>query len=494
VNGKPHPIDYFDVVDERGAEPAPNAAPSASEPPAQLDRRRMIVLLFDTITTSHDRIHRAQIAAQKFVKESRPGDTFAVARLTRDGVMFIVPFTTDRVALQHAIATLRPSRAGDAFALATLESERVTVLTASTTKNIEVREGDARSTTDMPDNVNVFANAVNPFPTETATFPAAALQAQAMAQTERVEEQRRRDDQTWMTYHLGDLADRLSSISGVKHVIFLSEGATGGADLRYARKMYDRFRAAGVILDAVALDSLNVLPDLANTSARLNEREFHRSMTPVNDPMATLYNLALETGGTVAKHPDIRAGLRAIRDLQSVTYILGFRPRDVEKEQNEITVRVKNQPFGTTVAYRRGFSLTVPRDRGDGLFLADVLMNDIPQRGLTLDLKVEPQGRVANVTASVPGPELLAHRPGYMETAVVDVFLYVFDEKDLVAGWGYSRLRIDLAKGRDFLSTNPYKLGQKFELTSGRYTAKALLRFVNSDVTAFQKADFEIAR
>jgi hypothetical protein len=80
-----------------------------------------------------------------------------------------------------------------------------------------------------------------------------------------------------------------------------------------------------------------------------------------------------------------------------------------------------------------------------------------------------------------------------MTTELMDVFVYVFDENNLVAGWGYSRLKIDLEKGREFLTSNPYRLEQRFQLPPGRYSAKALLRYVGSDITGFQRADFEIA-
>src|SRR5688500_7363149 len=43
VNGKPHPIEYFDVVDQRAGE----NAPATANAPIELKRRRLIVLLFD---------------------------------------------------------------------------------------------------------------------------------------------------------------------------------------------------------------------------------------------------------------------------------------------------------------------------------------------------------------------------------------------------------------------------------------------------------------
>jgi hypothetical protein len=269
-------------------------------------------------------------------------------------------------------------------------------------------------------------------------------------------------------------------------------GATGGADLGAIRKMHARFKAAGVILDGVELEGMTVPVEFSATT-RANNSSRARRLAPENDTSASLYLLSLETGGTVTKHGDIAQALRSLRDMQRVTYILGFTPPENQKKANAIAVRVRNQPFGTRVNHRRGYSTDAPSNRGDGLFLADVLMNDIAQRGLTVDLKVERQGPHETIITSVPGQELLAHR-GEKDAVLVDIFLYVFDEKKAVAGWGYSRVRIDLAKGRDFLQTNPYSVRQNFDLKSGQYSAKALLRFVGTDVAGFQRSDFAVTQ
>ena len=77
--------------------------------------------------------------------------------------------------------------------------------------------------------------------------------------------------------------------------------------------------------------------------------------------------------------------------------------------------------------------------------------------------------------------------------ADVDVFLYVFNERNLVAAWSYWRLNIDLEKGREFLAANPYEIQRLFQLRPGKFSAKALLRFPNTEITGFQRADFELA-
>lgn len=486
VNGKRHPIEYFDVIDQRQASDDGKAGVAAESAPAELDRRRMTVLLFDTATTPHYRLRRASEAAQKFVSEARPGDTFAVARLSRDGVRFILPFTIDRAAALRAVTTLQPSRAGDVFSLAMLESERsVGSLVA-------------------PDMIDP-ANEIEPFRISGLRAGARSDEGQTSFPEDRelriaagldyqrgVNQQFRVDEQGRAAIHLGALADRLAPISGVKHVVLFAAGSGISANTTFAVQMHERFKAAGVILDAVELDGLRV-PDFREPESRVDTNMYAApTLTPVSDLTDPLYTLALGTGGSVARHGDIAEGLRYLRDIQGVTYVLGFHPPATGKKENDIKVRVRDQPLGTTVTYRRGYSTEVRGDRGDGLFLADVLMNDIQQRGLTIDLNVARDAGGAKVVANVPGHELLAHGT-QGQNLLVDVFLYVFDANDQVAAWGFWRLSLDLEKGRDFLAANPYTVQKWFTLPSGRYSAKALLRFAGSDVTGFQRADFQIA-
>ncbi len=488
VNGKRHPIEYFDVIDQRGQEPEAEAGAAPEQQMPELHRRRMIVLLFDTVNTTQHRLRRASEAAQKYVLDARPGDTLAVARLTRDGVRFILPFTNDRAAALRAVTTLRPSRAGDVFSLAMLEEERGSIVSQISPDLIDVandledfRVGGLRGrATAREDGASAFGDEA------TDLLVAAALRYQR-----KVNHQFRVDEQGRLATHLGELADRLAPISGVKHVVLLTEGSGISATPHFAVKMHERFQAAGVILDAVELNGLRVS---SFRPAEETATDIYSAPTaaPGTDLVDPLYTLALGTGGTVSTHGDIAEGLRLLRDLQSVTYVLSFRPPETKKSENSISVRVRGQSFGTTVTYRKGYSTTPRGDRGDGLFLADVLMNDIPQRGITVNLNVASGTAGAKVVASVPGAELLAQEITG-QPLLVDVFLYVFDERDQVAAWSYWRLSLDLEKGRDFLAANPYELQKLYPLHVGRYSAKALLRFAGSDITGFQRSDFQIA-
>jgi hypothetical protein len=54
------------------------------------------------------------------------------------------------------------------------------------------------------------------------------------------------------------------------------------------------------------------------------------------------------------------------------------------------------------------------------------------------------------------------------------------------------RVSVDLDKGREFLSANPYTMRQELTLPPGQYTAKAIVRVVGTDKTGFARKDFVI--
>jgi hypothetical protein len=275
---------------------------------------------------------------------------------------------------------------------------------------------------------------------------------------------------------LADLADRLAPISGIKHVVLLREALMmGGLEARFElTRMHRKFRDAGVILDAIDIAGLRAPWSSADSGL-------------LNDPVGSLYEITAETGGMVAPTLD------SLRRTQSLTYILGFvPPPDGKRDWNSIEVRVRNKPFGAYINHRRGYSMTPDEDVDDSLFLADVLLNDIPLNGITVDLDIERNSEAATLVARVPGVELLS--VGSNGATMMDVFLYVFDEKGVVASWTQMRLNVDHAKGREFLEANPYTIRQKFRLGPGRYSAKALVQVVGTEAKGFRQAPFEMPR
>lgn len=457
VNGHRQPIEYFDVLGEasEGQRATDEAAPGLAPAPSELKRRRLVVLLFDTGGSSAYPLQRARVKALQYLAADSSADTYAVATIGRRGVRFLVPFTTDRIAVQRAIGTLAPSEAADPFQLATLAGERSAWHDA-----VVGGEAGLRSAVDTwgggpRGGFGVAGRAVYP--------SGVALERAARDLTDRP-----------FINALSDLADRLAPLSGVKHVVLLSErrDVDAGNSFELILRLHERYREAGVVLDGVDI-RFPVVPG-GNASSAGPDRG-----APDLLLSGFLYALALDTGGTVA------ASLTHLQTLNGVTYVLGFLPPPAGSRTNSIRVRVKDRRLLTEVRYRRSY--TVDTDtRDDSLFLADTLLNDIPQRGVTLDLDVKGM----RMEASIPGAELLAHGPG--NRLALDVFFYVFDESGRAVVWNQLRLNVDLAAGRDFLTLNPYTIRQELRLRPGRYAAKALIRIAGTEMTGFRRTDFVV--
>ncbi len=248
--------------------------------------------------------------------------------------------------------------------------------------------------------------------------------------------------------------------------------------LGVAQRVHEHFRAAGVILDGVDIRLPRVPGGMASESGAGTATTVGKGETPSFFFSEFLYSLTLDTGGTVD------GSLEHLAKRNSVTYVLGFVPPRTHKKQNSIRVRVKDRRVFTEVRYRESYSLGERDPKNDLLFLADTLLNDIEHRGLTLDLGVKG----TSLVATIPGVELLSY-PGD-KPLMLDVYLYVFDEKQQPAAWKHVTLSVDLAKGRGFLSTHPYTVRQDFKLPPGRYAAKAIVRIPGTDKTGFQRTDF----
>lgn len=468
INGKRQEIASLEQVD---TVETPTAEPAATGQ-RPLRQRRLVVLLFDTWNSSFQGIKRGKEAAAKLVQEARPGDTFAVARISRGGVEFVVPFTQDKIALSRAVLTLSASSARDPFRLATMQQERVayTGITASQNQGGGEFGGDIWK--DM--GVRAYQQSLSAIWAEQMDeFQDASGSDQAAIERAKMME------------HLSLLAERLAPLSGVKNVVLLSEMLSPEASRegqalrirmeqqRFAKQLHEHFRGAGVILDAVDLGGLRA-PWGTRTDFNLPE---------------TLHDMTAGTGGTATY------SLNALRERQRSAYVLTFQPHGAQQATNKIVVKAKNVPFGTIVRHRMAYSshaLPAPA-LTDGLFLADVVMNDIPQNGVSMNLKAMPSGNNTAIAVEIPGVELLAHAEGDSQL-LLDAFFYIFDQQNLVVAWAYDRLKLDVDKGRDFLLANAYPILKEFDLDPGRYSAKTLVRISGTDLAGFRRLNLDVRK
>jgi len=481
VNGKPQSVDYFDTIDF-AALPA-----STTSDPRQ---RRLYLLTFDERFSSRAALQRAQKAALQYLDHALPGDVFGVATYTGNhGLQFVVPFTRDQVLLRRALRGLSSAQAGDPLFL--------TVTTG----------GGSMAGLDTPGMQDVgFRRELSIQPLRFA-----------------VEDEIRA---------LSAVADRMAALDGQKHVVLLSGGfnaslihgvqsvhptthtgygtfgptgygtfsmlhggtnafatpyensmsrvryndvaVTGNPQLgfdprlgAYMQEMFGHFTAASVFLDAIDIEGLRPRQRAIDTEG--------------------LFALTHDTGGTLVEHTsDMNVAIQELTDKQRVVYVLGFRPTS-ERRTNGIRVKVRNAPAGARITYRPSYSneISLPASN-DGLHLADVLMNDLPQTGLTLRAAVTPSGKHAVIDVDIATRELLALSDS--QDVEAEALVYVYSGNAVVA---FKERRITIEAAR-VDPAKPVRLSENFELPDGHYAAKVLVRF--GDQIGFVRSDFVVGQ
>jgi len=464
VNGRPQKIDYFDVVDFA------SLSPDQARDPRQ---RRMYVLTFDVVNSTPNSAVRAQRAAEKYLAGAQPSDYFAVALINRyDDIELVVPFTRDQALLRLAVANFSAGSSTDPLRLTVTPADRAVLINTDSAELAELRRIGSGVAAEL---------AVE------ATRSMAAAQLDALAK----------------------LAERMAPLEGYKHIVLLSNGfdssvifggsrpATSNirigslAELTALRKqqqptlpgldgrlpgsqmrMQRKFAAAGVFLDAIDLSGV---------------RPFDM---PSND---SLHLAVADTGGQVVEHRnDLAAAMQRLTDSQQIVYVLGFHAPDTGRKQNEIAVKVAGAPHGSTVAYREAYTSLAGRpSTHDGLRLADIISNDIPQNGITMTTSVATAPKHATVNVTLPGRELLA-LAGDGAWVKGDALIYVFAGQTSVS-FARKGIDIDVARARSTgLGDGNVDITQPFDLPPGKYAMKVLVRIEGHDTLAFAREDFTI--
>jgi len=451
IDGKTHPIEYFEVLDFGAAQPDKEVAPQRD--------RRLDLLLFDLTFAVPARLVKAQQAAEKAIDQSNPAtDLFAVATYSSSrGVFFVTPFLRDRAALRRALHTLRASTAHDALAMTISKDER------NAWKDFQ---GD-------PDSGG--ANAVGAGP-ELVDM----LKGGEANQANLAEPTRRRVEELFDG--IRDAVDRMRDLEGQKHVLLFTQGFDAGlvhglpasgpgipeVDARLMRtleEMNRRFRAAGVMLDSVDVAGL-------------------RHSMAVDENEAALWMLARGTGGQVIHNQnDLSGALTALTSTQQVVYLLGFRRTD--NRAHSIEVHVDGAPHGSNLYYRTGFGESA-KGPIDAIQLADIMLNDIPQSGLTVALEVAPSAGAAAFEITLQRAEIAAQLP---ESApYLDVLLYVFSDSGEAIASAATKIPFDgKAAGRNVMS-----IRKSIALDPGKYVARVLLRAGNTSALGFARKELVV--
>lgn len=429
VNGQRQDIDYFDVV-----------SPAAE---TTLRERRLFLLVFDAAFSRPHALVRAQKAAARLIESAPESDFFSVATFTSgEGVQFAVPFTSDRGALLRAIASLTTSKSGDPLAIVMTSAERASIESITNNAAVDRAETYLPSTRDVDRITGSFFR-------EMAT---AQISRRAEHQVNVFE----------------DLSRRMASLEGQKHVVLMTEGFEGYNDAaeftsrrtppplggaapiafaepyfyRALRDMDRAFQESDVLLHTLDLEGLQISPTVENVL------------------------LAEGTGGaTMTNSNDMALALSRLSNQFAHGYRLGFRPQNVRAGHNTIKVKLRNSR-GLTVKHRLGFSGTPqPTTIDDGLYLADVILNDVPQTGTAAALELSD----GVLHASVPMQPLAAQlgKAGHAELLV-----YAFDEQGKAIAFNKQKINVAADATGEATFDIP--------MPAGATVAKALLRVDDS--------------
>lgn len=444
VNGKQKPIDYFEAVDLAVAR-EPVGAHSVRP---LLRERRLYLLLFDLAFTRPGLIERAKNAADAAVLRSNPStDYFAVATFRHsEGLRFVIPFLNDYVAVRRAIATLQSNDVKDPLGVG---------LTSKQRKKWTEIEGRSQG---VP--MAIGFRTGDPYTDEII---------EGGEVNQELSRQMLRDDVEQQFAGLGTVASRLAAMEGQKHVVIFSAGFSSELFIdrgrgyqedpqmhRFLLRMADAFRAAGAFLDSIDV--------VGNRSADASE-----SLRRISEP----------TGGeTIRNTNDLAAAFTRLTASHDAVYLLGFRRGDATA--GNIDVRVAGVPRDARLSFRTGFGKPAQQRDLDPLQLADIVINDIPQNGLSLKLEATP----TEISILFRPPEVVAQL--LPAKPYVEAMLYVFDEHGGTALFRSKRLPFDAKQAP---KVNVAGVREGVSLPPGKYVVKALLHVAGTQSTGFARAD-----
>ncbi|HYR27894.1 MAG TPA: VWA domain-containing protein [Thermoanaerobaculia bacterium] len=441
VNGKRQSIDFFDEI---GA---------AESQPGSLRERRLFLLMFDLAFSQPPALNRAQKAAAKLLTTASPGDLFSIATYSwRRGVWFVTPFTSDQVALARAIGSLSDSGSGDPLSLVLTTAERQSMTAAWRGYLTDDRPSDALD-----------------------RISGEALRDVFRAEHLRAVEHQMRD--------LEKLGERLGTLQGQKHVILLSEGydaeprdyvATPAASA--GRDSFDmvttRVSNFGWNYGTLSRHLRAMRESFAGHDVLLHALDLRGVVSPmISDALLTLTD---ETGGRyVNNRNDLGRALVDLTESLGHGYVLGFKPSNARAKHNSIEVKVKGQPRNTLVRHRQGFSGTPSQlDVHEGLYLADVVMNDVPQTGTAPSLAKSEHGLEVRVPLRPLSAQLGA-------AGKAELFVYLFGANNVPIG--FQKISVEVPADATGEKTLVVRLPE------GAEVAKALLRV--DDSLGFSRTD-----
>lgn len=486
-NGRPQEITGFRVVDLDLVEPGETRVEIEAAVPAAA--RRHVLLLFDLSFSEPPALLRAREAARRFVLDHlHPTDLVGVATHSiEQGARLLVTFTPDRGQVARAIDTLGAPKL--------LQQARRDPLQFMIEDPLMTRLEASRDL----GNENLAISAL-----QQEVMAHLRVIGMEMAKTEKSFQRGRVS--SW-SRSMGELARFLDSIKGRKHVVYLSEGFDGrlllgrqpAADDRETQEdlknitsgqlhlvdmdniygntglqvdmelMLEEFRRADVVIEAVDIGGLRADPVAAERARSVGQD--------------ALFYLANDTGGNLYQDAnDFGAQLERILKRSSVTYLVSFRPDEIEHDGSYHRLKVKTDVPGRVVA-RQGYYAPRPWEElhpfEKGLIASGAIASAEETDAITIDVLAAPfragaLGAYVPVIIEVEGASLLAGQEG--AELPVEVFSYATNDEGEMKDYFTQVVTLDLSSTREAFAGSGLKYYGHLELTPDQYLIRVLVR------------------
>ncbi|MGH9381268.1 MAG: VWA domain-containing protein [Thermoanaerobaculia bacterium] len=494
----------FDVIDLGQVEP--ESGPAVPELP--VSARRHFLFLFDLSFAEPGSVTRAREAARDLVAEGlHPADLAAVATYSASrGVRVVLGFTSDRQQLAVALDTLGLAE----------PAERVREPLGIVIVETEAAQRQAAS-------AGPGAAATARYPTISDRDPNSVGDLQTLSG--RVGRDQQKNQVLALTTSLEELAKLMNSVSGRKHVVYLSEGfdssvllgnlgvteedRTRAAELNEAaahgefwkvdneerfgdsgaqrgvESMLEELRRADCTVQAVDVGGVRAGGDL-------------RARASGDDG---LFIMANETGGELYRnYNDLSEAMGQMLERTAVTYVLAFQPQGLELDgsYHRLRVKLKGDARGARVVHRPGYyalkRLPERQPLEQQLSLAGAIVGGGDGGSLRASALAVPfpgaDKAYVPVLLEVDGPSLLAG--GRREVMPLEIYAYAFDRNGTVHDFFAQTLKLDLAQSGGALRQAGFKFWGHFDLPPDDYVIRILVRDADSGAVGMKGVSLRV--
>ncbi|HET9228398.1 MAG TPA: VWA domain-containing protein [Thermoanaerobaculia bacterium] len=456
--------------------------------------RRHFLLLFDLAFSEPKAILQARAAAKDLLDGLHPTDLVGVATYASSkGSELVLGFTPDRAQVLAAIDSLGMPELLDRTAASdplrlVVEELREDIYAASAK---EAEFGASRGMKGMGDAMMLEQMEKALRASETADL---------IVQKERISS---------MTRSFAELAKLMRSVSGRKHVVYLSEGydsailmgttnesdrkqmqemaehGEGGfidPDKKYGNtdmlteieRMLEELRRADCIVQAVDIAGLRA------ASGSKGELGYSRK-----GGKESLFQLARDTGGDLYENfNDLSAAMGKMLERTGVTYVLTIQPETAPDGQyHPLKVELRGGPKGARVVHRPGYFAPKPfaqRTRMERMLMTagQVLVGSeggaVQAKVLTRPIPGAPGRADVPLVIEIEGTSLLHLHQG--KDLPTEIYVYALDEKGQVRDYIAQTLALDLFKLEGKLIQTGLRFYGHLELPPGKYAARVLVR------------------